>query len=335
MPYAVAVANGTAALHLCALSLGVKPGTRVLCTPLTFAASSNCVLYAGGSVDFVDIDPETGLMDLNQVEEKLKRERFHGIIPVDYAGHPVDLEALRVLADRHGCWIIEDACHAPGGYFTDSHGHPQRCGNGQFADLAIFSFHPVKHIAAAEGGMITTTDPAHYERLKMLRTHGITKVPEHLSQHPGGWYYEMQALGFNYRLSELHAALGLSQLQRADTGLSRRRALAASYDDAFEGTAVKRPARPEDGGHAYHLYVVRVPDRKGLYDHLRQHQIYSQVHYIPVHYLPYYQKVGGWKQGDFPHTEAFYDQCLSLPMYPSMTAEQQAFVIEKVLAFVK
>ena len=333
VPYAVAVANGTAALHLCTLSLGVKPGTRVLCSPLTFAASSNCVLYAGGTVDFVDIDPKTGLLDLDQVADKLKRGSYHGIIPVDYTGFPVDLEALRALADQHGCWIIEDACHAPGGYFTDSQGTQQRCGNGQFADLAIFSFHPVKHIACGEGGMITTRDPNLYEQLKLLRTHGITKSPEHLSQHPGGWYYEMQALGFNYRLSDLHAALGLSQLQRADIGLARRRALAATYDEAFEGTEVKRPVAPRDGGHAYHLYIILVDDRKGLYDYLRSHQIYVQVHYIPVHYLPHYQSLGGWKKGDFPYTEHFYDQCLSLPMYPSMTDEQQAFVIEKVQAF--
>mgnify|MGYP002078843827 CR=1 FL=1 len=255
---------------------------------------------------------------------------YQGIIPVDFAGQPVNMERLRQLADRYNCRIIEDACHAPGGYFEDSIGQRQHCGNGRFADLAIFSFHPVKHIACGEGGMITTNEETHYQQLLMLRSHGITRDPERLSGQPGGWYYEMQLLGYNYRLSDLHAALGHSQLQRADAGLERRRALARRYDAAFAGTQICPPAALP--GHAWHLYVVQVPERKGLYDHLRTKGIFPQIHYIPLHYQPYYQQLG-WKKGDFPATEAYYERCLSLPMYPSLSDEEQAYVIEMVLAF--
>lgn len=331
--YAVAVANGTAALHLCTLSLGLSSGQRVICSPMTFVASANCVRYAGGTVDFVDIDVHTGLMDLNRLAEQLAQaetDPYVGIIPVDYMGLAVDMERVRMLADQYGCWVIEDSCHAPGGYFTDNKGNIQRCGSGQFADLAIFSFHPVKHIACGEGGMITTNDPDLYERLRMLRQHGITKQAsqfEGVAESPGGWYYEMQALGFNYRLSDIHAGLGLAQLGRAAAGLARRRELARRYDEAFDGSPIHSP--PAHPGHAYHLYVIRVPNRKRLYDHLRANRIYAQVHYIPVHYQPYYQSLG-WRKGDFPQAESWYDHCLSIPMYPTLTNQEQDFVIEKV-----
>lgn len=331
--YAVAVANGTAALHLCALALNVQPGQRVLSTPMTFVASANCVRYAGGMIDFVDIEAKTGLIDVSLLEEKLaaaEKGAYAGIIPVDYMGLAVDMERIRNLADQYGCWIIEDSCHAPGGYFTDSQGKFQRCGSGQYADLAIFSFHPVKHIACGEGGMITTNNADLYERLLMLRQHGITKQAsqfEGVADSPGGWYYEMQALGFNYRLSDIHAGLGLAQLGRAAAGVARRRALARRYDAAFDGSPILSP--PAHPGHAYHLYVIRVPDRKKMYDYLRTHNIYAQVHYIPVHYQPYYQKLG-WQKGDFPKTENWYDHCLSIPMYPTLTEEEQDFVIQKI-----
>ncbi|MDX2245386.1 MAG: UDP-4-amino-4,6-dideoxy-N-acetyl-beta-L-altrosamine transaminase [Bacteroidia bacterium] len=331
--YAVAVANGTAALHLCAMSLGVKPGQKVITTPNTFAATANCVLYCGGEIEFADIDPQTLLLDPNRVEEKLRHSppgAYRGIIPVDFAGMPVNLEDFRTLADKYGCWLLEDACHAPGGYFTDRLGSPQFCGNGKFAELAIFSFHPVKHIACGEGGMITTNDEAHYQRLLRLRTHGITRERDQMTEDHGGWYYEMLELGYNYRLSDIHAALGWSQLQRADAGLARRRALASRYDEAFAGTAVETPM--PHAGHAYHLYVVQTPHRKALYEHLRSKGIYAQIHYIPVHYQPYYQQLG-WKKGDFPHTEAYYERCLSLPLYPTLTDDEQDFVVQCVRDF--
>ncbi|TGE24846.1 UDP-4-amino-4,6-dideoxy-N-acetyl-beta-L-altrosamine transaminase [Hymenobacter aquaticus] len=333
--YAVAVSNGTAALHLCTLALGVQPGQRVITTPITFAASANCVLYCGGEVHFADIDPTTALIDLRQVRALLEahpKGYFHGLIPVDFAGLPVDLAAARQLADEFGLWIIEDACHAPGGFFTDPTGQDQRCGNGQFADLAIFSFHPVKHIATGEGGMITTNNPELYEKLLLLRTHGITKSPALMHKNDGGWYMEMQLLGYNYRMPDILTALGISQLQRADAGLARRRELAARYDAAFAARPAIR-ALATAPGHAYHLYVIQVPDRKGLYDFLRERQVLAQVHYIPVHTMPYYQELG-WHAGDFPHAEQYYAHCLSIPLFPTLTDEEQQYVIDCILEFV-
>lgn len=328
--YAVAVTNGTAALHLCTMALEVEPGNKVITTPITFAASANCVRYCGGQVVFADIDPDTALLDINKVRillESHPKGTFSGIIPVDFAGYAVDLEAFRALADEYGLWIIEDACHAPGGFFTDSNGQKQQCGNGKFADLSIFSFHPVKHIACGEGGMITTNNKDLYEKLLVLRTHGITKDPGKLIENHGLWYYEMQELGYNYRISDINCALGLSQLSRAADGLQKRRALAKAYDMAFEQSAVKPLLPPVDEGHAYHLYVIQTDERKELYDLLRAKGIYCQVHYIPVHLQPYYQQLG-WRKGDLPIAEAYYERCLSLPMFPELTAIQQQHIIE-------
>lgn len=334
--YAVAVANGTAALHLSNLALGVKQGDKVITTPITFVASANATLYCGGTIDFVDIDSETFLMDLNLLEEKLKnapRGTYKGVVPVDFAGYPIHAERLRKIADKYKLWVLEDACHAPGGSFTDSHNIEQRCGNGAYADLSIFSFHPVKHIATGEGGMITTNSKDLYEKLLLLRTHGITKNPDLLNENHGGWYYEMQELGFNYRLSDMQAALGLSQLKYADKGLMRRREIAQIYNKAFEGTSIQTPEVMNGFDHAYHLYIIQVERRKDLYDYLRAHKIFAQVHYIPVHLNPYYKNLG-WKKGDFPIAEAYYEKALSLPMYPSLKGNDQVSVIEKVLEFV-
>lgn len=332
-PYAVAVANGTAALHLSALALDVQPGQKVITTPHTFVASANCVRYCGGEVDLVDIDPDTLLIDLKQVEQKLEsapKGTYVGIIPVDFAGRAVDLAALRQLADAHRCWILEDACHAPGGYFVNPQGENLACGNGTFADLSIFSFHPVKHIACGEGGMITTSNRDLYERLCILRTHGITRDRNRLTEDHGGWYYEMQELGYNYRLSDIHCALGLSQLPRAAANLARRRELAARYDRLLADLPVLRPQLVE--GHAWHLYVIQSAQRKALFDYLRTRHIYCQIHYIPVHYQPSYQALG-WKKGDFPLTEAYYDGCLTLPLYPDLTDEMQDFVVACIREF--
>jgi len=334
--YAVAVSNGTAALHLAALALDVQPGQRVITTPITFAASANCVRYCGGEVYFADIDPDTALIDLAAVRRLLEahpKGHFHGLIPVDFAGLAVNLEEARQLCDEFGLWLLEDAAHSPGGFFVDSQGREQRCGNGQFADVAIFSFHPVKHIAMGEGGLITTNNKALYDKLLLLRTHGITKDADLLEQNDGGWYYEMQTLGFNYRLPDMLATLGLSQLHRADAGLARRRELAARYDAAFAATPGAQTVAPGRPGHAYHLYIIEVKDRKGLYDYLRERQIFAQVHYIPVHLMPYYRGLG-WQPGDFSHAEVYYAHCLSLPMFPTLTDEQQQYVIDCVREFV-
>lgn len=334
--YAVAVSNGTAALHLCALILGVNEKSKVITTPITFAASSNCIRYCGGQVSFADIDRETALIDLGEIRRLLEissKDAYSGLILVDFAGYPVNMEEARKLADEFGLWIIEDACHAPGGYFTDSKKIKQFCGNGKYADLAIFSFHPVKHIACGEGGMITTNNKSLYEKLLLLRTHGITKDPNLLHENHGGWYYEMLELGYNYRLTDFQAALGISQLKRAEDGLERRREIAQKYNETFEGTGVKTISVKPGFAHAYHLYVIQVADRKGLYDALRKQNIYAQVHYIPVHTLPYYQQFG-FKKGDYPFAESFYKQCLSLPMYPTLTDQEQDFVINEVLGYI-
>ena len=331
--YAVAVSSGTAALHLCTLALNVQAGQKVISTPLTFVASTNCVLYGGGEIDFVDISPQTLTLDIDQLAQKLSSSppgTYQGIIPVDFAGYPVDMARIRQLADQHGCWIIEDSCHAPGGSFQSPSGKEHFCGDGSLADVSIFSFHPVKHIATGEGGMVTTNDPELYQRLLLFRNHGITRDPDLLSQHPGGWYYEMQELGYNYRMSDIHAALGLSQLRRAKAGLERRRVLARRYEEAFKDSHIQTPSTA--AGHAYHLYVIRTPKRNGLFDFLRSHKIFVQVHYIPVHYQPYYQQLG-WKKGDFPEVEQYYEEGLSLPMYPHLTEAEQDRVIELILGY--
>lgn len=342
--FAVAVSNGTAALHLCTLSLGVKEGDKVITTPITFAASANCVRYCGGEVVFSDINPDTYLLDIDKVKtllESAPKGTYKGIIPVDFAGKANDLEAYRALADQYDLWIIEDACHAPGSSFIDQKNKEQRCGNGNFADLAIFSFHPVKHIASGEGGMITTNDPELYQKLLQLRTHGIVKNNEVYTNsiefaggsdtYPG-WYMEMQDLGYNYRITDFQAALGLSQLSRANEGIERRREIAATYANAFTNTSFIKGQSNVVEGHAYHLYVIEVEDRLGLYNHLRSKQIFAQIHYIPCHLMPYYRQFG-WKEGDFPHAENYYKHCISLPMFPTLTEEEQTYVIHEINTF--
>ena len=334
--YAIAVANGTAALHLCALALDVNRDDRVITTPLTFVASANCIRYCGGQVEFADIDPVTLCIDLNRVEDLLKKDRksrIRGLIPVDFAGYPVDMEQCRQLADKYGLWILEDSCHAPGGHFIDSGQKVQKCGNGAYSDLSIFSFHPVKHITTGEGGMITGNDPEKIEKIRKLRIHGVTKEPDLLLENHGGWYYEMQDLGYNYRITDFQCALGISQLKRLDENLNRRKIIAERYTAVFEKyDFIRTPGVAENVSHAWHLYVIRVPDRKGLYDHLRTNRIFAQVHYIPVHLHPYYRNLG-WKKGDFPESEKYYDHCLSIPMYASLTDSEQEYTITKIMEF--
>ena len=332
--YAVAVSNGTAALHLSTLALNIKKGDKVITTPITFAASANCVKYCGGDVLFSDIDKESFLIDLDKIENLLLSDSsIKGIIPVDFAGNAVDLEKLKKITSKYNCWIIEDACHAPGGYFVDSEGTKQLCGNGNFSDLAIFSFHPVKHIATGEGGMITTNNKALYDKLILLRTHGITKDSSLLIENHGAWYYEMQELGYNYRIPDMLCALGISQLKRAAAGLEKRKAIAKNYEIAFVNhTNVKTPKYLD--GHAFHLYILEVKDRLGLYNHLRTKNIFTQIHYIPVHTMPYYKNLGH-NVGDFPIAEEYYSKCISLPMYPTLTEDEQNYVIQEILNFYK
>ena len=334
--YAVSVNNATAGLHLAAKAFGVKPGDKVIVTPMTFAASANCIRYCGGEVVFCDVDQDTYLMDIEKLKALLAaspKGTYKGIVPVDFAGYPVDLEAFRAVADEYGLWILEDACHAPGGYFIDSKGKKQYCGSG-LAEASVFSFHPVKHIATGEGGMVTTNRKDVYDSLCLYRTHGITKDPGRLEENHGGWYYEMQELGFNYRITDFQAALGISQLRRADAGLDRRQQIARTYNEAFAPiSGIRTPYVAENIYHAYHLYIIQVDDRLGLYNYLHENKIYAQVHYVPLHLMPYYRQLGN-KKGDLPVVEAYYEHCLSLPMYPTLTDEEQQYVIEKVIEFV-
>lgn len=344
--YAIAISNGTAALHLNALALGVAPGQKVITTPLTFAASANCIRYCGGEVVFCDINPETYLLDIHSVKKLLRaspKGTYQGIIPVDFAGRAINMEAFRKLAEQYDMWIIEDSCHSPGGYFIDGEGKKQFCGNGNYANLAIFSFHPVKHITSGEGGMITTNNIKLYNKIMALRTHGIVKDDglytnnaafasgvQNVINYPL-WYMEMQELGYNYRITDFQCALGLSQLKRAKNGLQRRRELAKKYYNAFVGKSIRGQSSIVEG-HAYHLYVLEVENRLGLYNYLREHQIYAQIHYIPCHLMPYYRNLG-WEEGDMPNAENYYKQCISLPMYPTLTNVEQDFVIEKINTF--
>lgn len=332
--YSVAVNNATSGLHLSVLALGLKKGERVITTPITFAASANCVRYAGGKVWFADIDPNTYVLSLDSTRKLIESKPkgfFKGLIPVDFAGFPVNLEAFRVLANKHDLWIIEDACHAPGGYFTDSNDNKQMCGNGNYADIGIFSFHPVKHIACGEGGMITTNSKTLYKKLVSLRTHGITR--ENMIENHGGWFYEMQELGYNYRLTDIQSALGITQLAKNRNGVKRRNQIANNYKRAFEGR-IKFQSLSSNSLNAHHLFIIEVEDRKGLYDFLTRLNIFTQIHYIPVHILPYYNKIG-YQGADLINSEEYYKRCISLPMFPTLTEEEQRFVIEKINLFLK
>lgn len=342
--YAVAVSNGTAALHLSCIALGVKEGQKVITTPITFAASANSVLYCGAEVHFVDIDPKTYLLDLDKLEYLLNsapKSTYAGIIVVDFAGLAIDTERLNKIVREHKMWIIEDACHAPGGYYRDSSNRKIHCGSNQYTDLSCFSFHPVKHIACGEGGMITTNDERLYKKLLGLRTHGMTKDTNHFvndAAEAGGedyfpnWYMEMHELGYNYRITDIQSALGISQLSRAAEGIKRRREIAEQYFKSFEGQHFIKGQSGFEEGHAYHLYVIEVDDRIGLYNYLREYNIYAQIHYFPCHLMPYYKQYG-WKKGDLPYAEAYYSRCISLPMFQTLKDDEIDYVIKKVKSF--
>lgn len=332
--YAVAVTNGTAALHLAALALNVGRGDKVLCTTNSFVASANCVRYCGGEIEFVDIDAKNFCIDIELLENKLRSSpsrTYKGIIAVDFAGYPVDFERIQNLAHEYGLWVIEDACHALGASFIDSKGVKQNCGNGVYADIAVFSFHPVKHIATGEGGMVTTNNPEIYEKLKLLRTHGITKDSSRMSRSEGGWYYEMQELGFNFRISDILCALGSSQLSRIEANLARRRTIALAYEKELESLDITPPIVDSTREHAYHLFVIQTSRRKELYEYLRTNNIFTQVHYIPIHTQPYYENRYG-KQS-FKVAETYYSKALSLPMYHSMSDEDLNFVVKSIREF--
>lgn len=333
-PHAVAVTNGTAALHLAARVLNVGPGDKVLVTSNTFVASANCIRYCGGEVEFIDIDPFTYCMDFDLLDKKLSAAAigtYKGVVVVDFAGYPIDGERLRKIADKHKIWVIEDACHAVGAERKVSNGQWVRAGSGAYADLTVFSFHPVKHLATGEGGMITTANAELGERLRLLRTHGIVRASDKLKGNDGGWYYEMQELGFNFRLSDILCALGISQLMRIEQNLKRRREIAAVYRETLTSLSIETQQMSSDVKNAYHLYVIQTKDRKGLYNYLHEHKIYAQVHYIPVHKQPYYVERYGLQ--NLPLTDLYYEHTLSLPMYHSLSDEDLATTIKTVKNF--
>ena len=331
--YAVAVNNATSGLHLSVIALNLSKGDRVITTPITFAASANCIRYVGAEVWFADIDPNTYLLDINSVKKLIKSKPkgfFRGIIPVDFAGLPVNMEEFRDLADANDLWIIEDACHAPGGYFIDSKFEKNYCGNGNYSDIGVFSFHPVKHIACGEGGMLTTNSEELYKKLILLRTHGITK--DNMEENDGNWYYEMIALGFNYRLTDFQSALGITQLAKNDKGVERRNEISSAYKKAFEGK-IKFQDMPAKTYNAHHLFIIQVKNRKELYNFLHSKGVLVQIHYVPVHLFPYYKKIG-YSEADLSNSEKYYSSCISLPMYPTLLDEEQSYVINKVLEFI-
>jgi len=343
----VAVGNGTAALHLAMLALGLGPGDVVITTPNTFVATANCVRMVGAEVRFADIDPATGLIDPNSIARLLERDHDHAIkaiIPVHFAGQPADLPAIYQLADRHGAWVVDDACHALGAAYQHD-GAWYRVGGNPHSDLTVLSFHPVKHITTGEGGAILTHHPDLAERLRLFRNHGISRqgfVCPELAVSADGvtnpWYYEMQELGHNYRLTDLQAALGRSQLTRLPQIIERRREIAAAYAGLLQRQFPDGDIRPLATGrqvsHAYHLYVVRIPferlgiSRAAVMNRLRARGVGTQVHYIPVHLHPYYRRLCGTKPGDFPGAEAYYAETLTLPLFPELTGVD----IERVMA---
>jgi len=338
--YAVAVSNGTAALHLALIAMGIKKGDNVITSPITFAATANAALYVGANVYFADINSDTYVIDCQSVEKVIKQHPkgfFKAILPVDFAGYPINTQAIKALADANNLLILEDACHAPGAFFLDSKGIKQKTGNGVYTHATAFSFHPVKHIAAGEGGMVTTNDEEIYEKLLMLRTHGISKENMQYQildkEKQGGWYYEMHELGFNYRITDIQAALGNSQLKKADKGMQRRQEIAQNYRNVFADLPIKMQKEDRNHFNAHHLFVIEVDNRKELYNFLRENGIFAQIHYIPVHLLDYYTRFG-WRKGDFPNAEKYYEGTISLPMFPSLTTDEQNFVIKKITTFV-
>lgn len=327
--HAVAVSNGTAALHLAALAAGIGPGDEVIVPALTFAASANCVRYAGGTVVFADVLDDTMNVDPAHVAS-LITPRTKAIVCVDYAGLPCDLDPLLQLCARHNLLLIEDACHAVGGEYRGRR-------VGPIAHLSTFSFHPVKHVTTGEGGMVTSNDAELAGRVRLLRNHGIA-TDHREREKQGTWRYDMVELGFNYRLPDVQCALGLSQLKKIEGWLARRRAIAARYQQLLSASSLRLPVEPQDRRHAWHLYPVRVTGdspaatRQSLHGDLRKAGIGANVHYLPVYLHSYYQKLG-YRPGLCPRAENAYDRLLSLPMWHGMTDAQQDTVVAALARF--
>ncbi len=334
--YAVAVSNGTAALHLANLVLGTTTDSKVLTTPITFLATVNSVIYAGGEPIFSDISKEFFTLDPGLIQEKIDQNPdMKGIITVHMGGVISNMEAIKKIADKNELWIIEDSCHALGGNWQDSNGEMHRVGDCSYSDISTFSFHPVKQITTGEGGAITTNDKDIYEQLLTLRTHGTTKDPEILDQNHGQWYYEMHNLGYNYRITDFQAALGIEQLKKNNEWKILRRELVSIYDDEFKSINEITPQKHPDENlsYSYHLYIIQCEKRLQLYNYLKENEINTQVHYIPIHLQPYFKENYGYGLGDFPVAESYYDRALSLPLYPTLKKSQQRKIISLIRKF--
>jgi UDP-4-amino-4,6-dideoxy-N-acetyl-beta-L-altrosamine transaminase len=331
--HALAVNSATSALHIACMALGLGPGDWLWTSPVTFVASANCALYCGAQVDFVDIDPRTYNLCPQALERKLKVAQQQGklpmvVVPVHLCGQSCDMAAIHALSLQYGFKIIEDASHAIGGRYQG-----EFIGNGRFSDITVFSFHPVKIITTAEGGMAMTQSDELAHKMALLRSHGITRDPAHMTHEPDGpWYYQQIDLGYNYRMTELQAALGLSQMTRLDSYVARRHALARRYDTLLADLPITLPWQHPDSYSGLHLYVVRLQlDRltqthRQVFEALREQGIGVNLHYIPVHTQPHYQRMG-FKSADFPESQSYYAQAISLPMYQTLTEEQQDQVV--------
>lgn len=335
LDHVVAVSSGTAALHIAMLAAGLGPGKRLWTSPNSFVASANCGLYCGADIDFVDIDPTDANISIPALAQKLADAERGGylpdvVIPVHFAGQPCNMAAIAELAKRYGFIVVEDASHALGASFS---GH--RIGDCNYSSMVVFSFHPVKIVTSGEGGAVTTKSPELAAKLRRLRTHGITREPPD-GENDEPWRYWQIDLGFNYRVTDIQAALGANQMLRVDEFVKRRNELANRYDECFAGSAVRPLARRPYAHSSFHLYVVQVPSsrRRAVFDGLADAGIKAQIHYIPIHTQPYFKALG-FKRGDFPISEEYYETTLSLPMFPTLSDDEQSRVVEEVLQLIQ
>ena len=335
--YAICVNSATSALHLACLVSDIKVGDEVITSPITFVATGNAIIYCGGKPVFADIQEDTVNIDPKEIEKKISK-RTKAIIPVHFAGHPCDLEEIHRIAKKHNLTVIEDASHALGAEYKG-----EKIGSCRYSDMTVFSFHPIKSITTGEGGAIMTNNRQYYEKLLILRTHGITKDNKKFinydSRTDGDWYYEMQELGFNYRITDFQCALGISQLSKIEDFIKKRRKIVKIYNQAFKDNAYfDLPVEKNYVKSACHLYPIRLKDkymekRKELFNYLRKNNLWVQVHYIPVHLQPYYRKKYGYKKGDYSKAEDYYYKTISLPIFPKMTNHEIAYIVKKIKKF--